>query len=89
MEKPSKKPETCIWAIISIICAFQFPLLGIVFAIVALEELKKKPYMEGKSLATAALIISIVYVVIGLVIVFAMIIFFGILFSQLAPSTLP
>ena len=52
--------KTCIWSILSIVCAFLFSPLGIVFGIVALVRIKRNPTLKGKGLAIAGIAIGVV-----------------------------
>ncbi|HYE19513.1 MAG TPA: GYF domain-containing protein [Tepidisphaeraceae bacterium] len=48
-------------AIAGFVCAFLIPLLGLIFSCVALSGMSRNRNDEGKGLATAGLVISIVY----------------------------
>jgi len=52
--------KTNIFAILSIVCAFLVPLLGIAFGIVALVQIQDSGE-KGKGLAIAGIIISVVW----------------------------
>lgn len=57
-EHPQSAPTgTSAWAILAIIFAFIMPLLGIVFGIIALVEIKNNPALKGKGLAIAGIAI--------------------------------
>ena len=64
MTDAPRQGKTNIWVILGLVFAFVFAPLGLVFSIVALVNLKKHPEETGKGLAIAALIISIVFTVI-------------------------
>ena len=64
-EKSSQK--TSILAILSLIFAFLFPLVGLISGIIALSEIKKNPSIKGRGLAIAGIIISSFFVLIYLV----------------------
>lgn len=66
-----------IWAILSLIFAFIFWPLGIVFGIIALMQIKKNPMFKGKGLAIAGLVISIIGAII-------LIVFMGSMFAFLS-----
>jgi hypothetical protein len=66
------------WAIAAMIFAFIAPLIGLILAIVALVVIKDNPSKKGKGLAIAALIISIVFMVLFLLVI-AAIAYFGVL----------
>jgi heme/copper-type cytochrome/quinol oxidase subunit 2 len=59
--------KTNTMAILGLIFAFVFPLLGLIFSIVAKGQIKKTGE-GGAGLATAGLIISIIVMVIGIII---------------------
>lgn len=52
-------------AIAGFVLSFLFPLLGLIFSLVALNGMKQNRNDEGKGLATAGLIISIVLLSLG------------------------
>ncbi len=58
---PQSHPEekTNVLAILSLIFAFLFPPLGLIFGIIALVQISKDPFQKGKGLAIAGIIISI------------------------------
>lgn len=63
-------PKTNTMAILSLVFAFLFPLLGVIFGFVALSQLKDLTKNEtGKGLATAGLIVGFVFIGIALLIV--------------------
>jgi len=64
-EKSSQK--TSILAILSLIFAFLFPLVGLILGIIALSEIKKNPSLKGRGLAIAGVIISSFFVLIYLI----------------------
>jgi len=70
--------KMCIWSILSIICAFVFWILGIIFGIVALVTIKNNPNLKGKGLAIAGIIISVIWIPMFLVLIGA-IAYFGVL----------
>ena len=59
---PQQSPEkkTNVLAILSLIFAFLFSLLGLIFGIIALVQIGKNPYQKGKGLAIAGIILSLV-----------------------------
>ncbi len=54
-------PSSQGMAIAGFVCALVFPLLGLIFSLVALSGMKKHRNDEGKGLATAGLVISIIF----------------------------
>lgn len=76
-QQPTTAQNTSIWAILAIIFAFVFPILGIVFGIVALSEIKKNPSLKGRGLAIAGIIIGSLYVFI-LIAIFGALFYFGV-----------
>ena len=58
-------PHTNVMAILSIIFAFVFGPLGIIFGIIALSQIKKDPSATGKKLALAGIIIPIIGIIIA------------------------
>jgi peptidyl-prolyl cis-trans isomerase B (cyclophilin B) len=50
------------------VLAFLCSLLGIIFSAIALNQLKTRPGQRGKGLATAGLILSIAFIIIGIVV---------------------
>ncbi len=66
---PQPQQHYNVWAILGFVFAFVFPLLGLVFGIIALVQLKRNPLVKGKGLALAGTIISAVFIlaVVGLV----------------------
>jgi len=50
---------TNVWAIVGFVCSFFIPLLGIIFSVIALGQIKRTGE-RGRGLALAGLIISIV-----------------------------
>ena len=61
MVKKKIEKKTCIFSILGIIFAFVFPLLGLIFGIVALVEISKDKKLGGKGLAIASIVISVVW----------------------------
>ncbi len=57
---PKQKPKQkiCVWSILSIIFAFLFSPLGIIFGIVALVKIKRDPSLKGKVLAIVGLVVG-------------------------------
>jgi hypothetical protein len=53
-------PSSQGMAIAGFVCSIVFPLLGLIFSLIALSGMKKNRNDEGKGLATAGLIISII-----------------------------
>lgn len=87
----SEKSRTNGLAIAAIICAFIFPLAGLILGIIALVQIGKNPGEKGKGLAIAAIIISILIPVLYFVAISA-IAYLGVLNPQvMLPSrcTLP
>jgi hypothetical protein len=76
---PTARQETCVWAIVALVCAFVMPLLGIIFAIVALVKINDNPSLKGKGLAIAALIVSLVWLPIMALVFIGTIAYFGVL----------
>jgi len=54
-------PSSQGMAIAGFVCSLVFPLLGLIFSLVALSGMKKNRNDEGKGLATAGLVISIIF----------------------------
>jgi hypothetical protein len=73
------KSETCMWAIAALVCAFVMPLLGIIFAIVALVKINENPNLKGKGLAIAALVVSLIWLPIMALVFIGTIAYFGVL----------
>jgi hypothetical protein len=71
------KEEYCGWAIAAIICAFLFPLLGIIFAIVALVKISHNHSLKGMGLAIAALIISALWSILVMFMAIGALAYFG------------
>ncbi|WP_099244581.1 peptidylprolyl isomerase [Mycobacterium sp. shizuoka-1] len=69
-------PPTNGMAIASLICAFLFAPLGIVFGHISLSQIKKSGE-EGRGLAIAGLVISYLVTVLSIVVVLAGIVFFS------------
>ena len=58
VQAPTADPMgTSVWAILALIFAFVMPLLGIIFGIIALVEIKNHPHLKGKGLAIAGIAI--------------------------------
>jgi peptidyl-prolyl cis-trans isomerase B (cyclophilin B) len=76
----TKSEKTNVLAIIALICAFFFPLIGLILGFVAKNQIKKTGE-KGKGLATAAIIISIVSIVlyILLLLVIPFMAYFGVM----------
>lgn len=70
---PQPHQPTNALAIASLVLAFFIPVVGLVLAIIALHQIKKEP-QAGKGLAIGGLIVSIVYIVLG-VLAFVLLIF--------------
>lgn len=58
-------PHTNVMAILSLIFAFVFGPLGIIFGFIALSQIKKDPSATGRKLALAGIIIPIIGLIIG------------------------
>lgn len=72
--------KTCIWSILSIIFAFVFPLLGLIFGIVALVKISHDSNLKGKGLAIAGLIIgALLTLIIPILVALGAIAYFGVL----------
>ena len=56
---------TNVWAIVGFVCAFFLPLLGIIFSLIALSQIKKTGE-KGRGLALAGLIIGIITLLIAI-----------------------
>ncbi len=69
-------PPTNGMAIASLICAFVFAPLGIVFGHISLSQIKKSGE-EGRGLAIAGLVISYLVTVLSIVVIFAGVVFFS------------
>jgi hypothetical protein len=72
--QPAVNPGQTL-GIIALICAFFFQLLGLILGIVALNQSKKVGMKNG--LAVAAIWISVVLMVLGLIVVILSIALFG------------
>ena len=57
--EPEGGGSTNVWAIVGFVCSFFIPLLGIIFSLIALSQIKRTGE-KGHGLAIAGLIISIV-----------------------------
>ncbi|MFH2020594.1 MAG: hypothetical protein ABIJ34_04220 [archaeon] len=57
--EPQRGGEYSSFAIIAIILAFFVPLLGLIFAIIALNDISKNPSKKGKNIASIALFVSV------------------------------
>ena len=64
---PTAQAKTNIFAILALVFAFLFPIVGLVFGLVASSQIKKTGE-QGKGLAMAGTIISIVFIVIAVVV---------------------
>lgn len=64
----NKQNNTNSMAILGFIFSFLFSILGLIFSIIALKQIKEKKE-EGKGLATAGLIISIIKLVFSIFII--------------------
>ncbi len=53
-----------VFAILGFIFAFVFFPLGLIFSIIALQQLRRNPTMRGHGLASAGIIIPLIYVII-------------------------
>jgi hypothetical protein len=73
------KQETSIWAILALVCAFLMPVLGIIFAIVALVKINDNPSLKGKGLAIAGLVISLLWIPLMFLLFVGAIAYFGVL----------
>ncbi len=56
--QPSTEGKTNTMAILALIFGFLFGILGIIFGIIALSQIKKDPSQKGKGLAIAGIIIG-------------------------------
>ncbi|GHU07105.1 hypothetical protein FACS189431_1140 [Alphaproteobacteria bacterium] len=65
-ESQAVAQKTNTMAILGLVFAFLFPILGLIFSIVAKGQIKKTGE-GGAGLATAGLIISIIIMVIGII----------------------
>lgn len=52
--------KLCIFSVLSLIFAIIFPILGIVFGIIALDKIKQDSNLRGKVLAIIGIILSII-----------------------------
>jgi hypothetical protein len=65
-QSPYSQPKTNGLAIAGFICAFLFSLVGLILSIIALSQINKSNGMQkGKGLATAGIIISVVFMAIS------------------------
>lgn len=66
-----QEAKTNGWCIVGFICAFLIPLLGLIFSIIGLTQIRKSGE-KGKGLAIAGIIVSCLIVVMGFVIINSM-----------------
>ncbi len=79
-----KEKETNIWAILGFAFSFFCQILGIIFSIIGLSQIKEVPNKyKGEGLAMAGLIISIVMIAVGILIVLLVFNFIGLAFLKL------
>jgi hypothetical protein len=64
-----KDGELNTWSVLSLIFAFLFAPLGIVFGIIALSQIKANPKMRGKGMAIAGIVIGSILTVIIILII--------------------
>jgi len=68
---PQGGQKTNVMAILSLIFAFLFPIAGLILGIIALVQLGKDKNQKGKGLAIAAIIISVIIMIIGFLFLWA------------------
>lgn len=73
----SAEGKTNTLAIVALILDFFMPLIGLVLAIVALNQIKKNPNQKGKGLATTALVLGIVFIIPAVLIAAGGLAYFG------------
>jgi peptidyl-prolyl cis-trans isomerase B (cyclophilin B) len=78
---PQPKPTNAL-AIVSLVCAFLFAPLGILFGHISLSQIKKSSE-EGRGLAIAGLVISYILTVVAVLVVALSVLFFVILARNL------
>lgn len=72
------KEQWNIWAILSIVFAFLMPLLGLIFGIIALIQIRKNPKQKGKEVAIVGTIFSGMGMLLVLLFIGGMFSYFGI-----------
>jgi uncharacterized membrane protein len=66
--KTNTTGKTNTLAIVGLILSFLVPIVGLVLGIIALNQLKNNPGEEGRGLAIAAIVISSIFMLIGILI---------------------
>ena len=67
-QQPPQSQKTNTMAIVSLVFAFLIPIVGLILSFVAKNQIKKTGE-QGAGLATAALVVSIVFWVLGMILV--------------------
>lgn len=86
-EFSSETSRTNGLAIAAIICAFIFPIAGLIFGIIALAQIKKDPSQNGKGLAVASIIISLILILLAIILIILLFLIPFFLASSVALST--
>ncbi|WP_411700995.1 DUF4190 domain-containing protein [Conyzicola sp.] len=73
-------PRTNVLAIISLVAAFVMPVVGVITGHIAMSQIRRTGE-QGEGLAKAGLILSYVFIALGILAVIAYIIFFVVLIS--------
>ena len=82
------KPETNGMAIAGLVCAFFIPLLGLIFGCIGLQK-SKELGGEGRGMSIAAIVISVVWMVIAvLIIIITVIMTAAVMSSMTAPAAI-
>lgn len=71
-------------AILALVFAFFFPIVGLILGIIALVQINKSGVSDGKGLAIAAIIVSVLWAIIPALVVIGSLAYFGVL----SPTTL-
>lgn len=66
--------STNTFAVLSLIFAFLSPILGIIFGKIGLNEIRKNKNQKGEDLAKAGLILSIIFLILGVLIAIGVVI---------------
>jgi len=72
-----EEKKTNVMAILGLVFSILFPPLGLIFSIIALNQIKKDPSQGGKGLAMTGLILSIILLIIMLIVF--IVLFMGVL----------
>lgn len=75
-------------AIAGLVCSLLQPILGLVFSLIALSQIKNDESQGGRNLAVAGLVISIVFLVLTIILVVLIAAFYAALFEALLDGRL-